>query len=117
MSGMSFKSDCKIEIPYTDFELKLALFGVQNSEERIKEISEHLKKDIPSTPAQKHKCIADHYGISVLDLINSPNFEILVQKFELSKIFEFKQKMVEGGFTEKEAWAIIAAANNTLKFD
>lgn len=53
--------------------------------------------------------IAEFHGISVLDLINSPNYPLLITQYQLSSLEKgVKFLSEEIGLTELQTWALVA---------
>lgn len=55
--------------------------------------------------------IADHYKISRLDLVNSPNYKSLVDEFNVMTVKAIISDLKETfDFNDKESWAILLQA-------
>jgi hypothetical protein len=107
-----------INIPYSQLELDIALLGVSNTledavaTEAMEEIVTFFEQKTGKTQAERNSKIAEFHGISVLDLINSPNLNILVEMFQESRTLEMKTVIMEKlGVSDKESWAIITYAS------
>jgi hypothetical protein len=75
----------KINIPYTDLELSLAgLTANKKFEEKSEEELEAIKQKIEGKAllkdnASKLQNIADHFGIPLEMLVNSPNYKTMTE--------------------------------------
>lgn len=103
-----------INIPYSQLELDIALLGVSNriedavATEVMQEIVACFEQKAGKTQAETNSKIAEFHGITVIDLINSPNLNTLVEMFKESRTIEMKTVLMEKlGVSDKEAWAII----------
>jgi len=100
-----------MKIPYSSWELRVALMNL--SEDKFnKEKAEEMKDEFAFLPKRKKDLnisVAEHHGISVEKLVDSPNYKILCREYEENIIYKFVKKLEEKfGITEKEAWAITA---------
>ena len=107
-----------INIPYSQIELDIALLGVSNkledavATEAMEELVAFFEQKTGKTQAERNIKIAEFHGISVLDLINSPNLTTLVEMFQESRTLEMKTVLMEKlGVSDKESWAIITYAS------
>jgi len=103
-----------INIPYSQFELDIALLGISNrleedkSAEIMQEFVTSFEEKTGKTQAERNKKIAEFHGITVSEFINSPNLTTLVEMFQESYTIEMKNTLMEKlGVSDKEAWAII----------
>ena len=108
-----------IKCPYDETTLKLALLGLDKKmedEELTKKISIRLSESLPAyDKIELNKKIAQYNGISVLDLINSPNYDTLKQEYYQNIINKAIVILKEESFTDKEAWALITLSTGILK--
>lgn len=111
-----------MKIPYTALELRVALIGLDEekfNEKKMSEIGGEIEDEMGSSPKENKDLnmkIAEHHGISVERLVDSPNYKILVQEYEDSRICQLIKKLVEKlGITDKEAWALMAYALGLLR--
>lgn len=109
----------KISCPYSALELQMAMISAANKFEAYEK--EHGEASVtkqlaalPGMPAAKSRAeynqiVADHHGISVDVLVNSPNYEKL-QSEHTESIVGHTIRFLETtfGFDNKEAWAIVA---------
>jgi len=108
----------KIKIPYEIFELRVALLELQQrSDFNAQVLDEALKSlELPTEKSEINKRAAEFQGISVLDLINSPNYETLVAECSHATLEKLIQTMKDdGGLKDIEAWAIFALSTDILK--
>lgn len=75
------------------------------------EITKKFEDYFPAEKKELNKKIADFHGISVEQLINSPNYKVLNEEYGGHYVREMvaslKQEM---GATDVQAWAVIAVA-------
>ena len=108
----------EIVCPYDEITLRLALLSLEEKmgdESLGKRVNSRLSEFLIDDKADLNKKIAEHNGISVMDLINSPNYGELTAEF--SKILMLKSIAIlkEERFSDKEAWALVAIGTGTLK--
>ena len=108
----------KIELPYSELDLMLAAHSIDESKltkEKEEELIEEIKKEFPKGVAERNKKIAEENGITVKDLIDSPNYKILCEEHEERVIKSVIQKIVKKfGITERQAWAGLALAKGVI---
>lgn len=107
-----------IDVPYDEMTLKIALIsaGSKLDEEGLQEkLLENLAPYSPETPADLNKKIAEHHGISLLDLINSPNFISLKDDYLLHHLALIRKIYKDFGFDDKEAWALMCLSLGQLR--
>ena len=100
-----------LKIPYTLWDLRMAMISLDESkfdEKKLKEVEDEF--ETPSNDKKDlNKQIADHHGISVEKLTDSPNYKVLCQEFQEHKIYQFVNILISKlEITEKEAWALVA---------
>lgn len=106
-----------ITCPHNELTLKIALMGIgdkfedPNFEIKFKEIMSDI---YTSDNAILNKKISEFNGISVLDLINSPNYTVLKEEFFKASLVKAINSLKEDGFSDKESWALIMAATGNL---
>jgi hypothetical protein len=107
----------KMKVPYDVLTLKLALLevakkieeyckvhGEKAAEELVTGFADGVPSDItnPDTAA--------HHGITVEQLINSPNYSVLKEEYREHLFQGLKKKVSEAfGLTDKETWAMVLA--------
>lgn len=104
-----------MNIPYNKMELVLALYGIEQriSDEELdrvgKEIKAKLEEKLPDEKTSINVLIAKQNGISVEEVINSPNLKLLqAQYYESIYSFALTELQEKMKLTEKEAYAILA---------
>jgi hypothetical protein len=96
-----------MKIPYTELELRVALISaVSKVEERETELREALEI-IHSKEKNINHETAKFNGISVPELINSPNMEYMIDAYKESCIMKAIEALEGFGLSKKEAWAVI----------
>ena len=61
-----------------------------------------------SNKVELNKEVAENNGISVETLINSPNYNVLIEEYKNKLIYDTVAVMKKAGLEDKQAWAIIA---------
>lgn len=107
-----------MKIPYSKNELLIALTGI-DEKKLSKEILEKLKKEldtsVPKNPAEVKLKMAEHHGISVEVLVNSPNYKILAEEYQVYSMHSVIKKIVEmTDLTVKQAWALLALTHDLI---
>ena len=106
-----------IHIPYSKFELTFALGTAGDIlEPKQKELTEKVNA-IAAEPENKMKAVAEFIGISLNDLINSPNMDKLIQQFDDYKRDQVMIILKELGLSDKEAWAVFVYIFNPHLLD
>ena len=104
-----------VKSPYNEYDLKLALLGINESlltDDLINELNSisNVKDNV-----SLQKKVAEYNGIDIITLINSPNYLILVEMYK-DNIFKKSLELLESkGFKNDEAWAILVMATGNLK--
>ena len=100
-----------MKIPYSKLELSIALLEVEDligDDEKFAAEMEQATVDLVKEPTPQN--IANHFGISTLDLANSPNRQQMNQEFmEFGVRTVINYLVSKKGFTDKQAWALIYA--------
>jgi len=108
----------EITCPYDKITLQIALLGLETKmadDTLAEKINSRLSDFLIDDKAVLNKKIAEHNGIEVIDLINSPNYETLTQEFSKTLIHKAIDILKEETFTDKEAWALVAIGTGILK--
>lgn len=96
-----------MKVPYSGLELSIALISAVNKldgkEDELKKALELIHKP---TSNINHEA-AKFNGISITDLINSPNMEYMVETYKESCILKGIETLESFGLTNKEAWAAV----------
>lgn len=109
-----------MKFPYSKLELQISLLGVDNkkfTEEKFREIEEEFKDVVEnfSKKASLNRVIAEYQGITVEQLVNSSNYQVLCEEYTLSLLEKVVEKTAEKfEVTEKQAWAMIAMSMGLL---
>jgi len=104
--------------PYDEITLKIALLGLEKKiadETLAKKVNSRLSEFLIEDKAVLNKRIANHNGIEVVDLINSPNYSTLKEEYSQTLILKAIGILKEETFTDKEAWALVALGTGLLK--
>jgi hypothetical protein len=109
-----------MEIPYDEWELKIALLGLDEKKftnGKIKELSKELAGRIPSEKKDFNKKVAEHNGIGVKELIKSPNYKTLCQGYTMRIIRESVDLIAKKfDISERQAWALVAVGLGLIDF-
>lgn len=101
----------KINCPYDDLEINIAALGLNNKLEVIDAMLNDpeftVKFSAPASKADLNKDIANFQGISISELINSPNYNTLVEEYKNSEVHRLLEYLKSKGFSDKEAWAFL----------
>jgi len=106
------------KIPYDEFTLKLALMQISDKlddPDLQKKLGQELDKLAPGNKSDINKKVAEENGISVKDLIDSPNYEKLKNEYVASMLHKAVDVFIKEGFTEKQAWAVLSIGLGVLK--
>jgi len=113
-----------MEILYTKFELLTALLAgglsglsKEKFDEQLAEIEAELVAEFSVADRKEfNQRVAEHAGVGVESLVNSPNYELLCDEYGKDIFQKLVKKMVEKmGITEIVAWAMIAQAKGLLR--
>lgn len=104
------------KIPYDELTLRMAMLSIPEDEALLTLLDEIVSDcGVLGDPAALNKQVAEAHGISVVDLINSPNRKDLIGEYQ---IYFLKNKvvsrLVEYGLNDKQAWAIVALGLNLI---
>jgi len=98
-----------MECPYTELELKMARLELNKklSDEDLKKMEEFSAR-YPTTAKEINKAVAKENGITLDQLIESPNMELMTKRYQDARFKEiltfFKTDL---GLTDKQAWGIL----------
>lgn len=109
----------EMNCPYDEITLKIALLGLDKKmedEALALRIKERMAEFLITDKAELNKKIAEHNGVGVLDVINSPNYITLKEEFSRTLLLKSIDVLKEETFSDKEAWALITLATGVLKF-
>jgi len=105
---------------YTKRQLILATASLPDEETpEAKDLAKKIDdigKTFPELSDKKllNEGIANSNGITVSELLNGPNYEVLRDEYVLSRIYLFKDEIVKAGITDVQAWGIICYGLNLL---
>jgi hypothetical protein len=103
-----------INVPYTKLQLLIAGMSASSKmnalgEEVLDDLANKLNAISSGDPAEFNKEVAASNGITVLDLINSPNMALMQEEYRGHCLYKAVNILKTLGFTEEEAWAIMLA--------
>jgi hypothetical protein len=99
-----------IKIPYTKTELVLAAITASSKiEEKQEELVKRLNEISIVNNGNVNEAVAKHNGITVLDLINSPNMQLLIEQWYSHNMEQAVKILKDYGLTEVEAWSCLLA--------
>jgi len=104
--------------PYDKVTLQLALLGIEkkmDKEDLAKRVESRMSEFLVTDKAELNKKLAEHNGIEVIDLINSPNYETLKEEYSKSLMMKALDILKEESFSDKEAWALLVFGSGMLK--
>lgn len=101
-----------IKVPYSKLELLLAAIHAGDKLGRLGKESEDIIKDkltrlSPDDNKSKNAEIAEFHGISVQDLINSPNMVYMSSQYDHHLVNQSIEILKSFDFSDKESWAIL----------
>jgi hypothetical protein len=103
--------------PYDKRTLRLTALEVDSklTDEKIKKLEEIVEKqntfnDISDKQVLNER-VSKENGVSVVELINSPNYEKLIDEYTTKLAYELiEQIKSKVGFSDKEAWTLLVLA-------
>ena len=97
-----------MRVPYNKVELLSAMSMLSDSLfEDMDSLQDSLKEILGVAQPLLNLQAADFHGITVVDLINSPNYENLLKSYQESLVFRAVTYLEGQKFTNQEAWAVI----------
>lgn len=102
-----------LDCPYSDLELKIAAIGLANKFEDPEFVKKAEEVNNQAEQPTKEN-IAKFHGISVKDLIDSPNYKVLVEEYGDHKGKEIIRELEGIGLSNKEAWVVLASIAGLL---
>lgn len=110
----------KIKCPYSKKDLTKIACGLDAKlTEEVKAkltILVDQMADGMGTKQQVNATVAKENGITILDLINSPNYSLLVQEQYVERTKTFIRNLIDLGLTKKEAFALLAVAAKEVEY-
>lgn len=112
-----------MEIPYTDLELLIASITLGNKINKDPELADKMREysvkhgaELPADTKSINEAVAADNGITVVQLINSPNYQLLMSAYRDKTLrVVIKQMTDELGIAEIEAWAILYMARSNAR--
>jgi len=108
-----------MQLPYSALELNIALLSIESklTEETIDGITNAVNAAIPrvKSHAELNKAVADYNGISLEQLINSPNMTAMVKEYQAYNCKKVIANIEKLGFTNKESWALLVTATDAAQ--
>lgn len=110
----------EIECPYSKLELIVCLRTINEKkliEKCEQEIARHEKVEQELKPLNRDfsKRIAEYHGITIEQLTNSPNYQILCNKYQEHCVLKLiKMIEVQMDLSKKQAWALYAKVRGFL---
>ena len=103
-----------IKLPNSAFDLQITLVGLENRIEELEPAFEEIKSELialhGADAAKFKENAANFHGIGLLDLINSPNYSILMNEYKDTIWNLIHTKIMKKlNLKEKEAWALLCA--------
>lgn len=110
----------KVDCPYDQWALTMAGLGANRKLEEYEQAHgegsvnasiEAFTNGLPKSGTPEYKqAVATMHGIGVIDLINSPNYEKLVEEYDLHLFDQLKKSFTSTfSLTDAETWAILYA--------
>lgn len=99
-----------ISIPYDEITLKTAAISASSKLEKegIQEIIlDKISQISPQSMSEFNIKSAEFHGITLSELVNSPNYEILKNEYATHNLSLIRNIYKESGFNDKESWALI----------
>lgn len=110
-----------LKCPYDKLSILIALGQVPEeimTDENGEKLHNLFAGKFPKDLAEKKKLIASSNGITVMELINSPNYEKLVEEYEDEAITSIRTEVKTlFGFTDEQSWGIILTVTGQLNED
>lgn len=104
-----------LKCPYSEIEIltstlsmtsKVEAFLTEKSEDYFQEEIGRIVSDLKNKDTTEN--MAKHYGVSALDLINSPNYTKLAEEYREALGTNLIAKLESSfGFSKKEGWAFL----------
>ena len=104
----------ELNCPYNQLQLMTAGLSAQNKlttmgEKKVEELMEKINNvSSIKTKAELNDAVATSNGITLSELINSPNYSVLIDDYEKRIFNQGIQILSDYGFTDIECWALVA---------
>ncbi len=103
----------ELECMYSEMELRIASMALNGKFEKDPTLAEKLKSLEPKDNSPK--AIAEYYGVTQLELINSNNYKELVDQYQTLVVKDLIERLKsEVGLEDKEAWCVVLLASGNL---
>ena len=102
-----------IDCPHSELELHVAALGLieklkdKETQQAILNAGDEHKTVGTDTAKNRKEQAAEYHGITVKDLIDSPNYEKLIKEFVTHTCRKLMSSFKSHGFTDKEAWCLL----------
>lgn len=93
-------------LPYTEVELMASLASLDEAILLQEQVQDSIRKTFSLSQAEANREAAKFHGVSVLDLINSPNYTTLMQSYQESLVLELVKYLESIGYSNLESWAV-----------
>lgn len=105
-----------LKAPYSWWEMTSALGGITEEQaKKMEKLGEETNKALPANKKEMNTKTAEFHGITVEQLISSPNYQMLCQEFAESLTTDFIKALQEkAGLTEVQAWAACFAVRGEI---
>jgi hypothetical protein len=88
---------------------KLEKIGEEKINDKMKQINVEMEEVVPSSKVELNKKIAEWNGIPISELLNCPNYKVLVEEYQNYFVSVFRQKLIEAfGLDFDEANVLLA---------
>lgn len=105
------------EIPYSKWDLIIAgtSLGDKLEASKLEELGKEFEGRMPPEMKDRNKKIAESHGISVKQLIDSPNYQILCDEYNKKVVQDLVSAIQKKlNITNIQAWAILAGVIGLL---
>lgn len=111
-------TDSSIKCPYTKIQLILSTIDIEKklTPEKQEEIKQALAK-YATDPEDKMKAVAEFIGVSIDKLIESPNMDSLIIRYDYYRVNKMLEELEKVGLKNIEAWAILILITHPDFFD
>ena len=103
-----------VKCPYDELTLKIALISITEEQYALLEKAP-ANFNIPQSKVELNKAVADRNGMPMLDLLQSPNYTILMEEYSTFQVHNLIEDLEKRGFTNKQAWGILAVIEGSVK--
>jgi len=104
-----------MHIPYERHEIMMALISLDDSILNNTNVQDSIRQRLEVKQPELNTNAATFHGITVLDLINSPNYQTLIQQYQESLVLGTVEFLESQGYSNLEAWSVICIIFEVLK--